>query len=114
MTYEVCSEGHFNVASQYVNVNLSLLNIPTILYREGYWYGTTDELRKTDPMLASMIERNGTKWIALLLLEGSTELGILEISFDEIPSAEKLPMVGRDIRRLGAQITNKLDFKANR
>lgn len=114
MTYEVCSEGHFNIANQYVNVNLSLLNIPTILYREGYWYGTTDELRKTDPMLASMIERNGTKWIALLLLEGSAELGILEISFDEIPSAEKLPMVGRDIRRLGAQITNKLDFKANR
>lgn len=114
MTYEVCSEGHFNIANQYVNVNLSLLNIPTILYREGYWYGTTDELRKTDPMLANMIERNGTKWIALLLLEGSTELGILEISFDEIPSAEKLPMVGRDIRRLGAQITNKLDFKANR
>jgi hypothetical protein len=93
---------------------LSLLNIPTILYREGYWYGTTDELRKTDPMLANMIEKNGTKWIALLLLEGSTELGILEISFDEVPSAEKFPVIGRDIRRLGAQITNKLDFKANR
>ena len=114
MTYEVCSEGHFNIANQYVNVNLSLLNIPTILYRDGYWYGTTDDLRKTDPMLANMIERNGTKWIALLLLEGSVELGILEISFDEIPSSEKLPTIGRDIRRLGAQIANKLDFKANR
>jgi hypothetical protein len=93
---------------------LSLLNIPTILYREGYWYGTTDELRKTDPMLANMIEKNGTKWIAFLLLEGSTELGILGISFDEAPSSEKLPVIGRDIRRLGAQITNMLDFKANR
>lgn len=114
MTYEVYSEGHFNIANQYVNVNLSLLNIPTILYKEGYWYGTTDELQKTDPMLASMIEKNGTKWIALLLLEGSTELGILEISFDETPSQEKLPMIGRDIRRLGVQISNKLDYKANR
>ena len=65
-------------------------------------------------MLARMIESNGTKWIALLLLEGSTELGILEISFDDAPSKEKLPIIGRDIRKLGAQIANKLDFKANR
>jgi hypothetical protein len=48
------------------------------------------------------------------LLEGSTELGILEISFDRTPDAEELPIIGRDIRRLGAQISNKLDFKANR
>lgn len=114
MTYEVCSERHFSIANQYVNVNLSLLNIPTILYRIGYWFGTTDELRENDPMLASMIEKNGTKWIALLLLEGSAELGILEISFDEAPSVEQLSLIGREIRRLGAKISNKLDFKANR
>lgn len=114
MTYEVCKEGYPNIANQYVNVNLSLLNIPTILYREGYWYGTTDELRKTDPMLANMIENNGTKWIALILLESSCELGILEVSFDEAPTAEKLPLVGRDIRKLGATIASKLDYKANR
>lgn len=114
MTYEVCNDGFLNVANQYVNVNLSLLNIPTILYRDGYWYGTTDELRKTDPMLASMMEQNGTKWIALLLLEGSAELGILEVSFSEIPDKDALPMIGRDIRKLGAQIASKLDYKANR
>ena len=114
MTYETCNDGQLNVANQYVNVNLSLLNIPTILYQEGYWYGTTDELRKTDPMLASMIEQNGTKWIALLLLEGSAELGILEVSFSEVPDASVLPSIGRDIRKLGAQVASKLDFKANR
>lgn len=114
MTYEICKEGYPSIAAQYTNVNLSLLNIPTVLYQEGYWYGTTDELRKTDPMLATMIENNGTKWIALLLLEGSTELGILEISFNETPTADKLPLIGRDIRKLGATIASKLDYKANR
>ena len=114
MTYEVCNDGQYSIANQYVNVNLSLLNIPTILYREGYWYGTTDELKKTDPMLANMIEQNGTKWIALLLLEGSSELGILEVSFSEIPVNDDLPIIGRDIRKLGAQIASKLDFRANR
>ena len=114
MTYEVCKDDCLSIANQYVNVNLSLLNISTILYRDGYWYGTTDELRKTDPMLANMIERNGTKWIALLLLEGSSELGILEVSFDCAPDSETLPIIGRDIRKLGAQIASKLDYRANR
>lgn len=114
MTYEVCKEGQYNVANQYVNVNLSLLNISTILYQNGYWYGTTEELHKTDPMLANMIERNGTKWIALLLLEGSSELGLLEVSFSEIPDNDKLPIIGRDIRKLGAQIASKLDYRAHR
>lgn len=114
MTYEVCKEGQYNVANQYVNVNLSLLNISTILYQDGYWYGTTEELHKTDPMLANMIERNGTKWIALLLLEGSSELGLLEVSFSEIPDDDKLPIIGRDIRKLGAQIASKLDYRAHR
>ena len=114
MTYEVCKDNCLSIANQYVNVNLSLLNISTILYRDGYWYGTTDELRKTDPMLANMIERNGTKWIALLLLEGSSELGILEVSFDCAPDSETLPVIGRDIRKLGAQIASKLDYRANR
>ena len=114
MTYEVCKDDCLSIANQYVNVNLSLLNISTILYRDGYWYGTTDELRKTDPMLANMIERNGTKWIALLLLEGSSELGILEVSFDCAPDSETLPVIGRDIRKIGAQIASKLDYRANR
>ena len=114
MTYEVCKEGCLNIANQYTNVNLSLLNISTVLYQDGYWYGTTDDLRKTDPMLANMIERNGTKWIALLLLEGSYEIGILEVSFDRAPTEEELPLIGRDIRKVGAQISSKLDYKSNR
>lgn len=112
MTYEVCRDGYLNIANQYTNVNLSLLNIATILYQDGYWYGTTDDLRKTDPMLANMIEHNGTTWIALLLLEGSSELGILEVSFDHEPSEEELPIIGRDIRKVGAQISSKLDYKS--
>lgn len=114
MTYEVCNDGYPYIAHQYTNLNLSLLHIPTILYNEGYWYGTTAELQKIDPMLAGMIESNGTKWIALLLLEGSVELGILEISFSEIPSNEYLPEIGRDIRKLGAQVASKLDYRGNR
>jgi len=36
------------------------------------------------------------------------------VSFEEAPSSDKLPVIGRDIRKLGATIASKLDYKANR
>ena len=113
MTYEAVMDGETTISKQYQDLNLSLLHISTVLYRNGYWYGTTDELRKIDPTLAELIESNGTKWIAFLLLEGTAELGILEISFKDVPSIEVQKEVGRTIRRVGSHVASKLDFKAH-
>lgn len=110
MTYEVDRDNVKVINFQYQNVNLSLLNISTILYQNGYWYGSTEELAKIDPTLSQMIIGNGTKWIALLLLErGSTELGILELSFEEKP--KDLQCIGKEIRRTGISIASMLDFE---
>jgi len=59
-----------------------------------------------------MIKTNGTGWIAFLLLEGSDDLGILEISFIEEP--EDKQHVGREIRKLGSVVSGKLDFANSR
>ena len=107
MNYEIVKGERF-ISDQYQNINLSLLNLPDYLYENGYWYGTVDELKEIDPKLASMIKNNGTSWIAFLLLEGSVELGILEISFIEEP--ENKQIVGREIRHLGAIVSGKIDF----
>lgn len=111
MNYEIVKEGLPFISEQYTNINLSLLELPNVLYKDGYWYGNVEALKALDPKLGSMIESNGTKWIAFLLLEGSVELGILEISFAEEPINK--PLVGREIRKLGAIVASKLDF-ANR
>ena len=108
MNYEIVKNGDFFISNQYQNINLSLLNLPDYLYKNGYWYGTIEELRIIDPKLASMIKNNGTGWIAFLLLEGSDDLGILEISFIDEP--EDKQAVGREIRKLGAIVASKLDF----
>lgn len=108
MNYEIVKNGDFFISNQYQNINLSLLNLPDYLYKNGYWYGTIEELRVIDPKLASMIKNNGTGWIAFLLLEGSDDLGILEISFIDEP--EDKQAVGREIRKLGAIVASKLDF----
>lgn len=108
MNYEIVKNGDFFISNQYQNINLSLLNLPDYLYKNGYWYGNIEELRIIDPKLASMIKNNGTGWIAFLLLEGSDDLGILEISFIDEPKDKQA--VGREIRKLGAIVASKLDF----
>lgn len=113
MTYEVDRDNISLVNFQYQNVNLSLLNISTVLYENGFWYGSTKELAKIDPTLAQMISGNGTNWIALLLLEnGETELGILELSFEKEPN--NLQFTGKEIRRYGISIASKLDFEGSK
>lgn len=108
MNYEIVRNNDCYVSQQYQNVNLSLINLPDYLYDNGYWYGTVEDLRELDPKLASMIATNGTNWIAFLLLEGSDDLGILELSFAEAPA--DLKAVGREIRKVGSTISGCLDF----
>lgn len=108
MNYEIVKNQDFYISQQYQNINLSLLNLPDYLYQNGYWYGTVEELKDLDPKLASMIKNNGTNWIAFLLLEGSKDLGILEISFLEEPTNKQF--VGKEIRKLGVVVASKLDF----
>jgi hypothetical protein len=114
MSYEIVDNHEAFISEQYQNISLSWLELDDVLYTNGYWYGTTEELKNVDPMLGSKIESNGTKWIALYLLEYcnddrvTTPLGILEISFKEIPSVEKQIEVGREIRKSGSYIVSKL------
>lgn len=110
MTYEVDKDNMKVINFQYQNVNLSLLNMSTILYENGYWYGSVEELSKIDPTLSQMISGNGTNWIALILLErGNLELGILELSFEEEP--QDLQYIGKEIRRTGVSVASMLDFE---
>lgn len=60
MNYEIVKDTELFISSQYQNINLSLLNLPDYLYKNGFWYGTVEDLKQIDPKLASMIKSNGT------------------------------------------------------
>lgn len=112
MTYEQTNGNVYPVNSQYRNINLSLLNMSTILHQQGYWYGNIDKLKEVDSNLANIIQSNGTNWIAFLLLESASgELGILEISFEQEPIDKQA--VGKVIRMTGISIASMLDYKAH-
>lgn len=108
MTYEETKEGVNKISQVYDEVSLSLFNISDIMYKNGYWFGSIDDLSTIDTGLSQTISSSGTKWLAALLLEGSNELGFLILSFDEIPNNPQA--IGRDIRRVGVSIASKLDY----
>lgn len=108
MTYDQHREGYASITSGYQDVNLSWLNLPTILYNDGFWYGPVSELKKIDSKLGCMMEEHGTNWIAFLLLTGSEDLGILALSYDSEP--ENIQCVGKEIRKLGIKVASKLDY----
>ena len=109
MTYDVERAGYTSVVSQYQDVNLSWLNMPNILYNNGFWYGTIDQLKEIDTKLGYMMESNGAKWTAFLLLAGSQDLGILVLTFDRIPDNQQY--IGKAIRKLGVQVASMLDYE---
>ena len=108
MTYEETKEDVDKVSKIYSEVSLSLFNIADIMYKQGYWFGSVDDLSKIDTALAQGIAASGTKWVAALLLESSQELGFLILSFNYIP--ENQQEVGREIRRIGVSVASKLDY----
>ena len=108
MTYEETKEDIDKVSKIYSEVSLSLFNISEIMYQQGYWFGSVDDLSKLDTALSQGIAASGTKWVAALLLESSHELGFLILSFDYIP--ENQQEIGREIRRVGVSIASKLDY----
>lgn len=109
MTYDQHREGYASITNGYQDVNLSWLNLPTILYEEGFWYGSVSELKKIDPKLGCMLESNGTNWIVFLLLTGSEDLGILTLSYDAEPA--NIQHIGREMRKLGIKVASKLDYR---
>lgn len=112
MTYEETRDGEPSVSKIYGEISLSLFNIANVMYEQGYWFGSMDELALMDPSLSEGISSSGTMWVAALLLESSRELGFLILSFDYIP--ENQQEIGRVIRRVGVSIASKLDYSSEK
>lgn len=116
MSYEIVNNHTNFISEQYQNISLSWLELDDVLYTNGFWYGTIEDLKKVDPMLGGKIESNGTKWIGLYLLEYLDDkhtvnpIGILEVSFDTIPDEQTQVEIGRAIRKTGAYIVSKLKY----
>lgn len=108
MTYEQTKNGVSGVSPQYKSTNLSLLNISTVLYQEGHWHGSIEDFMKIDSNAANAIKANGTNYIGFTLLEGSVEIGLICVSFENEPDWH---LVDRRLKKSCSQIISWLEYK---
>ena len=112
MAYEETKDSVDKVSQLYNEVSLSLFNISDIIYKNGYWCGSVDDLLVIDPALSHGISSSSkTKYICVVLLENSRELGFLVLSFDYLLNVEKQQIVDRFIKKSKVCISNLLDYQ---
>lgn len=112
MTYEETREGVNKVSQLYNEVSLSSFNISAMIFEKGYWCGSIDDLSVIDPTLSHGISSSSkTKYICVVLLESSREVGFLVLSFDHLLNDEKQPIVDRFIKRSTVSISSLLDYR---
>lgn len=112
MTYEKTREGVNKVSQLYNEVSLSLFNISAIIFEKGYWYGSIKDLQEIDPALSQgILSTSKTKYICIVLLESSREVGFLVLSFDHLLNVEEQPVVDRFIKKSKVSISSLLDYK---
>lgn len=112
MTYEETKDNVDEVSRLYNEVSLSLFNISEIMYKNGYWYGSIKDLQKINPALSQgILSSSKTKYICIVLLESSTELGFLVLSFDYLLNVEKQQIVDRSIKKSKVCISSLLDYQ---
>lgn len=112
MTYEETKEGVNKVSQLYNEVSLSLFNISAMIFEKGYWYGSIKDLQEIDPALSQgILSTSKTKYICIVLLESSRELGFLVLSFDHLLNVEEQQIVDKSMKRSGICISSLLGYR---
>lgn len=114
MRYEDVADSVVNVDYDYQNQPLSRFPLASIMFKDRYWYGSIDELITIDERLGTRLKFNNVKWAAFIMLDGNLqEIGILGVSYSEIPSIEMQEKIGREIRNAALKISILLGDEIN-
>lgn len=83
-TYESLNINEQPIASQYQDVNLSLIPFANKLFHDGFWCGNTDELKDIDKGLYYKMKSNGTEHFAACIIEGvdNKAIAFMIVSFN--------------------------------
>lgn len=93
------------------NVSLSRYNFANIIYDRGYWIGSIDELISLDERFYNRMRVNGGKYFVFQMMYGANmrEIGVLGISFLEIPEEKSADELVRIVHKYSSSISPLLD-----
>lgn len=114
-TYEQI-DYHVNpIAAQYQGVSLSLMPFVIKLLHQGYWCGDVNDVEEIDRALCYKMKSNNTSHFATCIIEGvDTPLGILIVSYDELPEGHDCQETRENIRHCALEFALLLELNNRR
>lgn len=110
-TFEVLNDHTYPVASQYQEVNLSLMPFASFLFENGYWCGDISELKSIDKTLYHKMASNGTTHFAAAVIEGvDAPLAFVFVSFNKVDEQHNCQEIRENIRHLSLEIALLLEL----
>lgn len=111
LTYEVLRNDSVpSVAEDYADFTLDRYPILMKVHEEGYWCGTTEEMKQYDRRTAMKLESNDAYGIALTTIYGvKSEIGYLGVTFNDTTRKCNREVVANKMRKFAAQIAPLLD-----
>ena len=100
-----------DITDEMQNVSLSRYNFANIIYDRGYWIGSIDELISLDERFYNRMRVNGGKYFVFQMMYGANmrEIGVLGISFLEIPEETSADELVRIVHKYSSSISPLLD-----
>ncbi len=112
MKYEVTTPEESYVDMNYQSMSLSRFEFASYLFRVRAWSGSIEDLGKIDPKLYQKMDKEGTKYIILGVLEGEgVESGVIGITYSRIPEKEDIDKALAKIYSLSQTVTDLLNVE---
>lgn len=81
MRFEKCSANTVSMKSDYVNFNLTWLDMPFYLKEHDYFIGNVCELKNIDPILYEQLNNYNINNVAFIIIKGNDEIPIGILGF---------------------------------
>ena len=85
MTYEHTKGKLPYVSEEYEDLNMAKFTFPYYIYDHKYFIGSIEEVFEIDKRLAMRLDMNNVKYMGIIIIRGTNDIGFLMVSFNEKP-----------------------------
>lgn len=86
MTYEHTRDRIPYVSDEYEDLNMAKFTFPYYLYEHKLFIGSVEEIYSIDKRLAMRLDMNNVKYVAIIYVRGSSDIGFLMVSYMDKPN----------------------------
>jgi len=109
MTYEETRENVAYIADEYENLNMSKFQFPSFLYKNKIFFGTVEDVMEIDKKLGLRLQMNDVKYIGMVLIRTSTDIGFTTISWMKEPAMSRDAIIA-DLTYYVQELGTYLDY----